>query len=69
MKAFIESQINYCPLIWMFGSRTMDNKINRIHDIALRLVYSITALTLINYSRRMDCSQSTTGISKRLQVF
>ena len=40
MKAFIESQINYCPLIWMFGSRTMDNKINRIHDIALRLVYS-----------------------------
>ena len=40
MKAFIESQFNYCPLIWMFHSRTMNNKINRIHERALRLVYS-----------------------------
>ena len=40
MKAFIESQFNYCPLIWMFHSRTMNNKINCIHERALRLVYS-----------------------------
>ena len=40
MKAFIESQFNYCPLIWMFHSRTINNKINRIHERALRLFYS-----------------------------
>ena len=40
MKAFIESQFNYCPLIWMFHSRTMNDKIDRIHERALRLVYS-----------------------------
>ena len=40
MKAFIESQFNYCPLIWMFHSKTMNNKINRIHERALGLVYS-----------------------------
>ena len=40
MKAFIESQFNYCPLIWMFHSRTMNGKIDRIHERALRLVYS-----------------------------
>ena len=40
MKAFIESQFNYCPLIWMLHSRTMNNKINRIHERAVRLVYS-----------------------------
>ena len=40
IKAFIESKFNYCPLIWMFHSRTMNNKINRIHKRALRLVYS-----------------------------
>ena len=40
MKAFIESQFNYCPLIWMFHSRALDNKINRIHKRALMLVYS-----------------------------
>ena len=36
MKAFIESQFNYCPLIWMLHSRTLNNKINRIHERALR---------------------------------
>ena len=40
MKAFIEFQFNYCPLIWMFHSRTLNSKINRIHERALTLVYS-----------------------------
>ena len=31
LRAFIESQFSYCPLIWMFYSRTHNNKINRIH--------------------------------------
>jgi hypothetical protein len=39
LKTFIESQFSYCPLVWMFCSRTMNNKINRIHERALRLVY------------------------------
>ena len=40
VKIFIESQFNYCPLIWMFHSRTVNNKINRLHERALRIVYS-----------------------------
>ena len=39
MKAFIESEFNYCPLVWMFHSRTLNNRINRLHEKALRLVY------------------------------
>ena len=39
MKAFIESQFNYCPLIWTLHSRTLNNKIHRIHERALRTVY------------------------------
>ena len=39
MKTFIESQFSYCPLVWIFCSRTMNDKINRIHERALRLVY------------------------------
>ena len=39
MKAFIESQFSYCPLIWMFCSRKLNNRINFIHERALRLVY------------------------------
>ena len=40
MKAFTESQFNYCALIWMLHSRTLNNKINRIHKSTLRIVYS-----------------------------
>ena len=39
MKAFVESQFGYCPLIWMYHSRTLNNKINKLHERALRLVY------------------------------
>ena len=38
LRAFIESQFNCCPLIWMFHSRTLNNKINRLHGKALRIV-------------------------------
>ena len=41
MKAFIISQFSYCPLIWMFHSRDLNHKINRIHEQALRLVFKI----------------------------
>ena len=34
MKVFIES------LIWMFHSRTLNNQINRLHERALRIIYS-----------------------------
>ena len=40
IKTFIESQFSYCPLIWMFHSRIMNNKINRLHERALRIFYS-----------------------------
>ena len=39
MKAFVIPQFNYCPLIWMFHNRALNNRINKIHERALRLVY------------------------------
>ena len=39
MKAFILSQFNYCPLVRMFCDRTLNNKINRIHERASRITY------------------------------
>ena len=38
-KAFVESQFKYCPIVWMFHSRRTNNKINRLHERALRIVY------------------------------
>ena len=45
MKAFIKSQFNYCPLTWMFHSKVLNNKINRLHERALRIVYKNSHLT------------------------
>ena len=39
MKSFITSQFSYYSLIWMFHSRNLNNKIKRIHERALGLVY------------------------------
>ena len=39
MKAFVESQFGCCPLIWIFHSRGRNNKINCIHERALRITY------------------------------
>ena len=40
MKAFIESQFAYCPLVWMFCSRSSNNRINHLHERVLRIVYN-----------------------------
>ena len=64
MKAFITSQFSYCPLIWMFHSRNLNNKINRIHERALRLVYQNN----LSFSELLDLNKSVTVHQKKLQV-
>ena len=64
MKAFITSQFSYCPLIWMFHSRSLNNKINRIHERALRLVYQNN----LSFSELLDLDNSVTVHQKNLQV-
>ena len=39
LKTFIESQFGYCPLVWMFHSRRVNNKINHLHECSLQIVY------------------------------
>ena len=40
LNAFFKSQFSYCPLIWMCHSRTNNNKINRLHERCLRIIFS-----------------------------
>ena len=39
INSVIKSQFSYCPLIWMFCSRFLNNSLNHIHKRALRLIY------------------------------
>ena len=40
MKAYFMSQFGYCPLVWMNHSRSLNNRINTLHERALHLVYN-----------------------------
>ena len=64
MEAFITSQFSYCPLIWVFQSRNLNSKINRIHERALRLVYQNN----LSFSELLDLDNSVTVHQKNLQV-
>ena len=41
-KAFTESQFKYYPLVWMFHGRQINDKINKLHERTLRIVYNDT---------------------------
>ena len=65
MKAFITSQFSYCPLIWMFHSRTLNNRINNIHERALRLTYKDNQSS---FEELLEKDHSVTVHHKNLQV-
>jgi len=64
MKTFVESQFNYCPLIWMFHSRSLNHKINKIHERALRIVYKNDVLT---FEELLDMDNTVTIHDRNLQ--
>ena len=45
MKSFINSQFGYCPIVWMFHNRTLNRRINDIHERSLRLVHSFVFIS------------------------
>ena len=64
MKAFIDTQFAYCPLIWIHHSRTLNNKINRLHERALRIVYRDSN---ISFSQLLDMDNSASVHHRNLQ--
>ena len=64
MRTFITSQFNYAPLTWMFHSRTLNNKINRLHERALRLVYEDEKLS---FQELLDLDNSMTIHHRNIQ--
>ena len=48
LNVFIESQFKYCPVIWMFRGVQINDKINKLHERALRIVYNDTVTSFEN---------------------
>ena len=41
LGTFITSQFSYCSLVWICHSRRLNNRINNLHERALRIVYQV----------------------------
>ena len=65
MRAFITSQFQYCPLIWMFHSRQLNQKINKIQERALRITFKDTEST---FSELLQKDSAVTIHTKNLQI-
>ena len=65
MKAFVISQFNYCPLIWMFHNRALNNRINKIHERTSRLVDQNKNLS---FSELLELDNAVTMHQRNLQV-
>ena len=56
-NSFILSQFNYCCLVWMVCSKTLQSKINQIQRRALRIVYNEPN---VNLDKLVELDKSTT---------
>ena len=65
MKVFIVSQFSYFPLIWMFHSRTLNNRTNNIHERALSLSYKDNQSS---FKELLEKDHSVTVHHKNLQA-
>ena len=65
LKAFILSQFNYCPLVWIFHSRESNNRINLIHERALRITYKDK---ISSFQELLNKDGSVTIHNRNLQV-
>ena len=72
LKTFIASQFNYCPLVLMCQSRSLNNKIKNLHERALRIAFQDKKLdfeTLLKNNKSVTIhvkNMQGIGIIKRL---
>ena len=49
---FIKSQVNYCPLIWMFCLKKSLHRLNNIHERSLRFIHQEYVTILVNVNEK-----------------
>ena len=65
MKAILMSHFGYCPLLWMNHNKTLNNRINSLHDRAPRLVYNNFKASL---HQRLQKDNSVTIHQRKLGI-
>ena len=65
VNAFFSSQFNYCPLIWMCHNRMLNNRIKRLHERCLRIIYNDKHTS---FEELLEKDKSVSIHQKNLQV-
>ena len=65
MKAFVASEFGYCPLVWMFHSRKLNSRVNKLHERALRIVYQDYTSS---FTELLEKDNSTTIHNRNIQL-
>ena len=65
MGSFFNSQFNYCPLIWMFHSRIINDKINPQRERYMRLLYGDKSSS---FEKLLERDKSVTIYTRNLQI-
>ena len=64
IKSFFESQFASCPLVWMLFNTTVNNRINKLHESALRILYKDNIST---FGRLLTKDESVTMHDRNMQ--
>ena len=59
------SQFSYCPLVWMCHSRTINNKINHLHERCLLVIYNDK---ISSFKELLERDRSVPIHSRNLQI-
>ena len=65
VSSFFNSQTNYCPLIWMFHSRVINNKIDCLHERCFRLLHGDKSSSL---EKLLEQDKFVTIHARNLQI-
>ena len=64
-NTYVLSQFNYCPLVWHFCGKGSLHKIEKIHETALRFIYSDN---ISEYLDLLEKANTTTLYLKRVRI-
>ena len=65
MKAFIATEFGYCPLVWIFQSRKLNSRVNKLHERAVRTVYQDYTSS---FTELLEKDNSTTIHNRNIQL-
>ena len=63
--AFIASKFGYCPLVWMFHRKTLNSRVNKLHERTLKTVYQDYSSS---FTELLEKNNSTTMHNRNIQL-